>query len=172
MLSAASSVLATRLGSLSRASSGSVEEYLESARATLQYLAANPGLIDVSAFPRKPQGYTRNLIHADKGISIWALVWSPGARTSIHDHHCSCCFGVLSGTVRESWFRAISDTRAVITADHLRAPGFVACMLPTGPNIHQMTNDGQEDAVSIHIYGYDHDAHASSVEQEYQLAIG
>jgi predicted metal-dependent enzyme (double-stranded beta helix superfamily) len=43
-------------------------------------------------------------------------------------------------------------------------------MLPSGPNIHQMANAGQEEAISIHIYGFDHQRHATSVEREYRLA--
>lgn len=162
--------LATRLDHLSVASADTADTYLASARATLRFLTDHPTLIDTAALPRKPQGYTRNLIHAGKSVSVWALVWSAGSRTPIHDHHCSCCFGVLQGTVRESWFHAVDSTHAVIRASEVRAPGFVACMMPTGPNIHQMINDGPDDAVSIHIYGYDHDAHPSSVDREYRLA--
>jgi hypothetical protein len=52
-----------------------------------------------------------------------------------------------------------------------RAPGFVACLLPTGPNIHQMIGAGTGDAVSLHIYGYDHHHHAaSSIDREYRRA--
>jgi predicted metal-dependent enzyme (double-stranded beta helix superfamily) len=103
-------------------------------------------------------------------MSAWAIAWAPAASTSIHDHHCSCCFAVLRGSLREIWFDAVGDGEAVKTAEALRAPGYIACMLPSGPNIHQMTNAGQEEAISIHIYGFDHQRHATSVEREYRLA--
>jgi hypothetical protein len=41
-------------------------------------------------------------------------------------------------------------------------------MLPSGPHIHQMANAEQEEAISIHIYGFDHRRHATSVEREYR----
>lgn len=170
MLTAASPTLTSRLAHLAASSRGTTESYLASARGVLQHVLSHPELVDPSAFPRVPSGYSRNLLYGRDGVSVWALIWSPGARTSIHDHHCTCCFGVLAGTIRENWFRPIEGDRAVRTAHHVRTPGFVACMAPTGPNIHQMVNDGDAEAISLHIYGYDHEAHASSVDREYSLA--
>jgi hypothetical protein len=43
-------------------------------------------------------------------------------------------------------------------------------MLPTGPNIHQMPNDSGEEAISIHIYGFDHRYCENSIRCEYTLA--
>ena len=62
--------------------------------------------------------------------------------------------------------------RAIATEQHDRQPGYVACMLPTGPNIHRMRNLGTEDAISIHIYGFDHEAHDSSIETQYTAVEG
>ncbi|MFG1358362.1 cysteine dioxygenase [Xanthobacter pseudotagetidis] len=159
--------LLSRLGLASRATA---EDYLEAARLTLEALAARPGLLDGLALKRTPGGYARNLVYGDDDISVWAMVWSVGARTSIHDHHCSCCFAVLKGTVGESRFEAIDAKRAVLKSTTARGPGYVACMLPTGPNLHQMTNLGDEEAISLHIYGFDHRLHASSIDREYELA--
>ena len=103
-------------------------------------------------------------------MGVWALVWSPGSRTPIHDHHCSCCFAVLSGTIREISFNAISETHAVKTGEVVRRAGFIASMMPTGPNIHQMINDAALEAISIYIYGYDHRHHSSSVHRVYRQA--
>ena len=61
------------------------------------------------------------------------------------------------------------DQEVVIDAVAHREPGYVAAMLPTGPNIHQMINDGDRDAVSVHIYGFDHAMHASSIRREYRV---
>ncbi len=100
------------------------------------------------------------------------MVWAPGTVTPVHDHHCSCCFGLLRGSLRETWYRPISDTHAVATLDTVRQPGFVACMMPSGPNLHRITNDGPEAAVSIHVYGYDHRAQDSSIHRTYAIAAG
>lgn len=145
-----------------------LDRYLLSARQTLTELIARPTLLDRVHLERRPGGLSRNLICGNERMSVWAMVWAPGAATPIHDHHCSCCFAVLAGALREVWFDAIDASRAVRTAEHNRLPGFVAAMMPTGPNIHQMMNVGDEDAISIHIYGYDHREHGSSIHREYQ----
>jgi predicted metal-dependent enzyme (double-stranded beta helix superfamily) len=147
-------------------------DYLAAARAVLRELVAMPDLIQRLPLERKPGGYTRNLLAGDDAVSVWAIVWGEGAATSIHDHHCSCCFGVVAGTVTETWYRAIDATRAVATAEQERQAGYVACMLPSGPNIHRMRNFGPGEAISIHIYGFDHEAHASSIETEYTAVDG
>ncbi|CAM5762815.1 cysteine dioxygenase [Bosea minatitlanensis] len=146
-------------------------DYLAAARAVLRELVARPQLIQRLPLERKPGVYARNLLAGDEGVSVWAMVWGAGSATSIHDHHCSCCFGVVSGTITETWYRAIDATRAVPTAEQQREPGYVACMLPSGPNIHRMRNVGPGEAISIHIYGFDHELHASSIETEY-VAVG
>lgn len=155
-------VLRTDSGTLSR-------DYLKAARAVLEEIVANPEAILRLPLERKPGSYARNLLAGDDGVSVWAMVWSPGAATSIHDHHCSCCFGVISGTVTETWYRAVDENRAVPTQEHARMPGFVGCMLPSGPNIHRMQNLGSTDAISIHIYGFDHQRHCSSIETEFTV---
>lgn len=157
--------LRTDEGTLSR-------DYLAAARTVLRELVALPDLVRRLPLERKPGGYVRNLLAGNEAVSVWAMVWSPGSATSIHDHHCSCCFGVVSGTVTETWYRAIDGQRAIATEQHERVPGYVACMLPSGPNIHRMCNFSGEDAISIHIYGFDHEAHASSIETEYVAVDG
>ena len=92
------------------------------------------------------------------------------ARRSPEAYHCSCCFGVLSGNLRETWYRAISDTHAVPVADELRRPGYVGCMLASGPNLHGMASDDPDEAISIHVYGYDHRTRSSSVDRTYEVA--
>lgn len=171
MLQVVSPTFNAHLAALAASPGASMERHLGSAIEVLSRLAASPGLLDTSACPRKPGGFTRNLIHAAEGVSVWALIWSPGSRTPIHDHHCSCCFGVVAGAIRELWFRPVGADQAILTADHLRRGGYVACMVPEGPNVHQMINDGPEEAISVHIYGYDSDAHTSSIDREYRAGI-
>lgn len=155
-----------------RSESGTLSgDYLAAASNVLRELVAMPDLIKRLPLERKPGCYTRNLLAGDDAVSVWAIVWGEGAATSIHDHHCSCCFGVVAGTVTETWYRAIDAARAVATEEQERSAGYVACMLPSGPNIHRMCNFGPGEAISIHIYGFDHEAHASSIETEY-TAVG
>ena len=92
------------------------------------------------------------------------------ANLDAHDHHCSCCFGVVRGKLSELWFRVLDERRAAVTRVATRGPGYVASMLPSGPNIHQMINEGAEVAVSIHIYGFDHRLCGSSIRRRrYEL---
>lgn len=146
----------------------SQDGYLRTARQTLRELVARPNLLARVHLERRRGAFARNLICGDEHLSVWAIVWAPGAATPIHDHHCSCCFAMLTGSVREVWFDAIDASRAARTAEHDRLPGFVAAMMPTGPNIHQMINVSNDEAISIHVYGYDHRTRKSSIDREYQ----
>jgi predicted metal-dependent enzyme (double-stranded beta helix superfamily) len=170
MISSQQSIATDLFQQLSDASRGAAADYLVSARVVLERLLARPGLLGALSLDRNRGAYARNLLFGDDRMSIWAMVWDVGARTSIHDHHCSCCFGVLSGSIREIRYDAVSDTAAVMTGQAWRGTGYIACMLPTGPNLHQMVNDGESEAISLHIYGFDHHLHASSVHREYRVA--
>ena len=160
------------MASLARSAGRSPEAYLAAARATLVRILTQPDLLDPSRLVGRGPGLSRNLLFGTKAISVWAMVWAPGAVTPVHDHHCSCCFGLLRGRLRETWYRPISETHAVATQDVVREPGFVACMMPSGPNLHRIANDGPDAAVSIHVYGYDHRAQDSSIHRTYAVAAG
>ena len=148
------------------------EAYLAVARSTLLRILSRPEWLDPSWLVGRDEGLSRNLLFGTEAISVWAMVWPPGVATPVHDHHCSCCFGLLRGALRETWYRPISDTHAVATLDAVRQPGFVACMMPSGPNLHRIANDGPEQAVSIHVYGFDHRVQASSIHRTYEIAAG
>ena len=145
-------------------------DYLAAARLTLESLLRLPDCLAGAELARKRSGYARTLLFGDDQLSLWAMVWDVGATTSIHDHHCSCCFGVLTGALTEIEFRAIDETTAVMTSQAVRMAGHIACIAPTGPNLHQVVNDRQCEAISLHIYGYDHATRATSVHREYRLA--
>jgi predicted metal-dependent enzyme (double-stranded beta helix superfamily) len=158
--------------SLHKMMAGASADPLDRARALLQTLLARPDAILSLPLAWKTGGLERNFLFGDEALSVWAMSWAPGAATSIHDHHCVCCFGMLSGSLTERWFQAVGDGRVIQTRDFVRGPGFMAGMRPTGPNIHQMANAGSEGAVSLHIYGFDRTQRSSSIETEYQLAAG
>ncbi len=144
---------------------------MQRARHLLRESLAHPDLLGGLPLARRPGHYERNFLLGDHTMSVWAMVWEPGAMTSIHDHHCACCFAVLSGQLTERWFAAVGPDTAIQTAEAVRRPGFMACMDTTGPNIHQMLNTGVETAISIHVYGFDHELDASSVQTEYSAAL-
>jgi len=160
---------AQRLRELSEFSRLPAASYLEQARAALREILADPHLLDRIVLKRDCRQYTRTLLFGGDQMSAWAILWPPGSQTSIHDHHCSCCFGVVRGSLKEIWFRAVGDQQVVVHAVADREPGYVAAMLPEGPNIHQMINNGGRHALSVHIYGFDHTIQASSIRQEYHV---
>jgi predicted metal-dependent enzyme (double-stranded beta helix superfamily) len=136
----------------------------------LRQLVAAGDIVDFERLRSVPHGYSRNLIAEQFGVSVWAIVWSRGAATPIHDHHCSCAFAIARGSLREARF-GVAPCGALSTIQSLiRRPGFVATMVPSAPNIHQMVNDGAEEAISLHVYGYSPSRHASSVARVYEPA--
>jgi predicted metal-dependent enzyme (double-stranded beta helix superfamily) len=141
---------------------------LDEARALLERVMARPELIAGLPLVRTPLRYERNFLFGDEATSVWAMTWAAGSATAIHDHHCSCCFGIIAGELVERRFRSLDGDRAVQTFERSRGAGFIACMQPTGPNIHQMLNLSAEEAISIHVYGFDRRRRASSVDREYQ----
>lgn len=145
-------------------------EFGGSPQAMLEHVAARPELICDLDLERKPGSFARTLLWGDAGTSVWAMVWDSGARTAIHDHHCSCAFGIVSGRLTEFRFRALDEVRVAKTWETVHRPGDIASLAMTRPNIHQMVNDSGAVAISLHIYGFDHRVHASSVDREYVAA--
>jgi quercetin dioxygenase-like cupin family protein len=82
---------------------------------------------------------------------VWLLSWLPGQGTPLHDHGWSAgAFAVVRGTLTE---------RVVAGAGHRRRGGESSADLSAGrvrhfgPHyVHQVTNDGPEPAVSVHVY--------------------
>ncbi|WP_230534414.1 cysteine dioxygenase [Microvirga roseola] len=148
------------------------QAYLASARSALEKLVGRQNLLAPYQLERRKGGYARTLLFNDGGMSVYAIVWSPFCETSIHDHHCSCCFGILKGSLEEIWFRPIGESQVVVAERAIRPPEYIACMLPSNSKIHQMRNSSSEEAISIHIYGFDHNMHGSSILREYKLASG
>lgn len=141
-----------------------------SAEAMLEHVTAHPELVCDLDLSWRPGRYARNLLWNDTERSVWAMVWDRGARTAIHDHHCSCAFGIIRGSLSEFRFRALDEVRVTRTSETLHRPGDMASLETSGPNIHQMVNDGDAVAISLHIYGFDHRVHDSSVDREYVAA--
>ncbi|WP_342236067.1 cysteine dioxygenase [Inquilinus sp. OTU3971] len=142
-------------------------EFGGSPLAMLEHVAAHPDLVCDLDLERKPGSYARTLLWGDAETSVWAMVWDRGARTAIHDHHCSCAFGIVSGLLTENRFRALDEVRVAKTWETVHRPGAIASLATTQPNIHQMVNDSGAIAISLHIYGFDPRVHDSSVDREY-----
>jgi hypothetical protein len=84
-------------------------------------------------------------------FEAWAIGWPPGGRIDLHDHGASSgAVVVAAGTLTETTVRstergvAVISTRRVAAGEHRRF----------GPHyVHDLTNDGDGPAVSVHVYG-------------------
>ncbi|MEP7296579.1 MAG: cysteine dioxygenase family protein [Burkholderiales bacterium] len=114
-----------------------------------------------------PDRYARNLIHAapDQGLSLYAIVWTPGQWTPVHDHGSWGVVGVLRGVLEErSYIRlGAHDAESGIALQRggviLLGPGSVTSFVPNPDHIH-LTGVGaeREPVVSLHLYGRNMDS--------------
>lgn len=130
----------------------------------MQRLAASAGEFLTAAHRRpSPTGYARNAIFLppDGQLSLYALVWSPGQWTPVHDHGSWGVVGVVDGVLEE---RSYLPQGGEIARDEgirlkrggivLLGPASVSTFVPNPDHIH-MTGvpPERETAVSLHLYG-------------------
>jgi len=116
--------------------------------------------------------YTRNLIYTDDLIEVMALCWSPGQRTPIHTHNgqlgwMSVEQGALA-VINYKWLTCnAADNQNVAGMDCLAGateldlerrevlecfPGGAVNTVDKVQTIHQVVLQGQEPAISLHVY--------------------
>lgn len=90
-------------------------------------------------------------VGVDGGDEVWLMAWLPGQLAEVHDHgDTSGGFTVVHGALTETVFRPNAVDAARVThsvgAGQTRAfgPGYV----------HQVSNEGSDPAVSLHVYRY------------------
>jgi len=109
--------------------------------------------------------YARHLVHAlpDGSLSLFALVWSPGQWTPIHDHGTWGVVGIVEGLLVEQGYMRIDanshevrdrDIRLARGGLVLLPPGAVTTFVPNPDHIH-MTGvpAGEQRTLSLHLYG-------------------
>jgi len=119
-----------------------------------------------------PDRYTRHLVYADPNglFSVLALVWGPGQGSPVHGHHTWCAVGVCSGELVETFYRHEPGMAEPVAIREVhRRPGD-HCFDAGGPGIHRIRNDGDEVAISIHVYGVGADRISTGVNRIYPLA--
>jgi len=116
--------------------------------------------------------YRQHLLHVSscRRLSVVALVWRPGQRTPIHDHVSWCVVGVYRGLERETRYRLVnvggrSCLQPVATIE--ARPGHVEALVPPAGDIHAVTAGGNEETISIHVYGADIERLGSSVHRRF-----
>lgn len=110
-----------------------------------------------------PRSYARNAIclPPDGRLSLYALVWSPGQWTPVHDHGSWGVVGVVRGVLEERSF--LSPAGAIAGDSGIRlerggmvllGPGSVSTFVPNPDHIHVTgVPETRETAVSLHLYG-------------------
>jgi predicted metal-dependent enzyme (double-stranded beta helix superfamily) len=84
-------------------------------------------------------------------FEAWAIGWPPGGRIDLHDHgRSSGAVVVATGVLTETTVRSTERGVAVIGTHRLAAGEHRRF----GPHyVHDLTNDGDQRAVSVHVYG-------------------
>ncbi len=121
-----------------------------------------------------PDHYARNAIFVapDHSLSLYALVWTPGQWTPVHDHGSWGVVGVLRGMLEERSYlpKSVrtgshgSEESAVRECDTgielqrggviLLGPGSVTSFVPNPDHIHLSgVGTDRPQAVSLHLYG-------------------
>ncbi len=124
-----------------------------------------------------PDHYRQHILHVeeDGSFSIVALVWLPGQETPIHDHVSWCVVGVHEGQEYETLYEVEVNTQGqnvlVETGHSVNPPGSTAALTPPG-DIHKVVNNGEQLAISLHIYGADIGTLGSSIRRRYDLPVG
>jgi predicted metal-dependent enzyme (double-stranded beta helix superfamily) len=98
-----------------------------------------------------PEGYRQYLLHCDplERFSVVSFVWMPGQKTPIHDHTVWGLVGVMRGEETcEEYSRDVKPA-----GRHPVRRGQVDRVSPRIGDIHVVSNDGSDVAVSIHVYG-------------------
>ena len=88
------------------------------------------------------------LIHRTPGYEVWLMSWLPGQGAELHDHGgAEGAFTVVHGVLTELTGRPGHAGQAL----HVLRAGQSRVF---GPNyVHQMRNEGDDPAVSIHVFG-------------------
>lgn len=95
-------------------------------------------------------------IAAAEDAEVWLLTWLPGQATDLHDHGGSAgAFVIVSGVLTE--YTLTADTTPSTPAGVTR---LVPTPLPASAgrrfdadHVHQLRNEGDRPAVSVHAYG-------------------
>jgi predicted metal-dependent enzyme (double-stranded beta helix superfamily) len=123
-------------------------------------LARRDWLDDRYRRPVPGKSYAQYLLHTppDEAWSVVSFVWPDGATTPVHDHGTWGVIGVYQGQERETRYKIVEGSiatrqvRLVETATSTMYPGEVGRVVPPD-DLHRVSNNGHELAVSVHVYG-------------------
>lgn len=117
--------------------------------------------------------YSRRILLSSPSslYSIAAITWPQGACTPVHSHYTWCTFFVVKGVLTERRFAAPMHRGEV---PHLGTATTLSCgevrVDEKFGGIHQLANESDQEAVSIHCYGVDGQRSATHVNRVYDSA--
>jgi predicted metal-dependent enzyme (double-stranded beta helix superfamily) len=163
MTSPALESLIARASALTRDRTEPADCVLALAPLMLELIEQAPTFLEARHCESDAGHYARHLIHAaaDDSLSLYALVWSPGQWTPVHDHGSWGVVGVLEGVLEErSYIRLSPDRgaddgiRLVRGGVTLLGRGAVTSFVPDPDHIHVSGVPPERPrAVSLHLYG-------------------
>jgi predicted metal-dependent enzyme (double-stranded beta helix superfamily) len=147
----------------------------QGAASTLRLFLGHPGLLAPEQRASDPETYRQHILHvaADRSFSIVAMVWRAGQSTSVHDHVSWAAVGIHEGREQETGYEIVNRgglIGLVPTRQEILSAGSSVALQPPG-DIHEVSNPGPGEAISIHIYGADVGQLGSSIRQRYDLPI-
>ena len=135
-----------------------MDEMSERMTAALGAVIGDADLVSPQARRASPDRYARHMLYADPGgrFTLVALVWMPGQFSPVHGHHAWCAYAVHAGELTEASFGYDPAGRtATPTGKVVQAQGAISFGYAGLDNIHKLGNGGDNDAVSVHVYGLD-----------------
>lgn len=146
------------------------EAFFAGARKAVSALLGDMDLL-AGMQPADPAKVSRTLAWCDPAnrFGIWVLWWPPGSATPIHNHHCSCAFGVYRGRIEEVLYRIDGGDHGRVTesGSYIRTPGYVGGGSLESKVIHRMRNPDDQLAASVHLYAYHPHQHVNSIAQSF-----
>lgn len=135
------------------------DEYQITAEVAAALANALAGGLDVPAESRRPDPdhyvmYPLS-VAGDGSYSIACAVWDVGQQTPIHDHGTWGVIGIMSGVEREIRYAVPSEGAPVRLGERLLGAGRVTVCCTSDQDVHQVSADGSEACIGIHIYGAD-----------------
>jgi predicted metal-dependent enzyme (double-stranded beta helix superfamily) len=132
------------------------------------FMREAPRFLKPEHFRADPGHYARNAIYIapEQDLSLFALVWSPGQWTPIHDHGSWGVVGVLRGTLHERSYVRVDAAKNTDEGIDLMPggvfllnPGTITSFVPNPDHIHRTgVPANAEQVVSLHLYGRNMDS--------------
>jgi len=147
------------LRALTAQAAGDEPRILREGAVLLARLVRDDGWLSPQCARAPSSGYAQYLLHCDpdERFCVVSFVWSPGARTPIHDHTVWGMVGVLRGAETCYEYDWPTPGKAMTPkARHRMEVGAIDRVSPSIGDVHVVENAlADRPSISIHVYGAD-----------------